>query len=55
MTSLSHCLFEYYGFIFLIPFEFSFFSVGVKRFVYISAADFGLVNYLLQGYYEGKV
>ncbi|XP_062163121.1 uncharacterized protein At1g32220, chloroplastic [Alnus glutinosa] len=27
---------------------------GVKRFVYISAADFGLVNYLLQGYYEGK-
>ncbi|PSS01047.1 hypothetical protein CEY00_Acc22405 [Actinidia chinensis var. chinensis] len=28
---------------------------GVKRFVYISAADFGLVNYFLQGYYEGKV
>ena len=28
---------------------------GVKRFVYISAADFGLANYLLQGYYEGKV
>ncbi|CAN4075753.1 unnamed protein product [Withania somnifera] len=27
---------------------------GVKRFVYISAADFGLVNYVLQGYYEGK-
>ncbi|KAM3270621.1 putative protein, chloroplastic-like [Capsicum chacoense] len=27
---------------------------GVKRFVYISAADFGPVNYLLQGYYEGK-
>ncbi|KAK1309995.1 Uncharacterized protein QJS10_CPA08g01711 [Acorus calamus] len=27
---------------------------GVKRFVYISAADFGLVNYLLQGYYGGK-
>ncbi|XP_057521652.1 uncharacterized protein At1g32220, chloroplastic isoform X1 [Amaranthus tricolor] len=27
---------------------------GVKRFVYISAADFGVVNYLLQGYYEGK-
>ncbi|XP_020588228.1 uncharacterized protein At1g32220, chloroplastic [Phalaenopsis equestris] len=26
----------------------------VKRFVYISAADFGLVNYLLQGYYDGK-
>ncbi|KAL0874612.1 hypothetical protein Bca101_024317 [Brassica carinata] len=28
---------------------------GVKRFVYISAADFGLANYLLSGYYEGKV
>lgn len=28
---------------------------GVKRFVYISAADFGLANYLLGGYYEGKV
>lgn len=27
---------------------------GVKRFVYVSAADFGVVNYLLQGYYEGK-
>ncbi|XP_022728828.1 uncharacterized protein LOC111284431 [Durio zibethinus] len=27
----------------------------VKRYVYISAADFGLVNYLLQGYYEGKM
>ncbi|XP_030541351.1 uncharacterized protein At1g32220, chloroplastic isoform X2 [Rhodamnia argentea] len=27
---------------------------GVKRFVYISAADFGVVNYLLRGYYEGK-
>ncbi|KAJ7971167.1 NAD(P)-binding rossmann-fold protein [Quillaja saponaria] len=27
---------------------------GVERFVYISAADFGLVNYILQGYYEGK-
>ncbi|KAF8399203.1 hypothetical protein HHK36_015068 [Tetracentron sinense] len=27
---------------------------GVKRFVYVSAADFGLANYLLQGYYEGK-
>ncbi|KAJ8436345.1 hypothetical protein Cgig2_009910 [Carnegiea gigantea] len=27
---------------------------GVRRFVYISAADFGLVNYILQGYYEGK-
>ena len=28
---------------------------GVKRFVYVSAADFGLVNYLLKGYYDGKV
>ncbi|KAA3489840.1 catalytic/coenzyme binding protein [Gossypium australe] len=28
---------------------------GVKRFVYISAADFGLANYLLKGYYEGKI
>ncbi|KAJ9147420.1 hypothetical protein P3X46_029585 [Hevea brasiliensis] len=27
---------------------------GVKRFVYISAADFGLINYILRGYYEGK-
>ncbi|CAL1353037.1 unnamed protein product [Linum trigynum] len=27
---------------------------GVKRFVYISAADFGLANYILRGYYEGK-
>lgn len=27
---------------------------GVKRFVYISAADFGLASYLLRGYYEGK-
>ncbi|KAI4316432.1 hypothetical protein L6164_024411 [Bauhinia variegata] len=27
---------------------------GVKRFVYISAADFGVVNYILRGYYEGK-
>ncbi|MED6203622.1 hypothetical protein PIB30_001320 [Stylosanthes scabra] len=27
---------------------------GVKRFVYISAADFGVVNFLLRGYYEGK-
>lgn len=27
---------------------------GVKRFVYISAADFGVANYLLQGYYGGK-
>lgn len=33
----------------------SFASTGVKRFVFISAADFGLANYLLQGYYEGKV
>ncbi|XP_051151652.1 uncharacterized protein At1g32220, chloroplastic [Andrographis paniculata] len=29
-------------------------EAGVKRFVYISAADFGVVNYLLKGYYEGK-
>ncbi|XP_044506592.1 uncharacterized protein At1g32220, chloroplastic-like [Mangifera indica] len=29
-------------------------ELGVKKFVYISAADFGLVNYLLRGYYEGK-
>ncbi|GMP28523.1 hypothetical protein CsSME_00004028 [Camellia sinensis var. sinensis] len=27
---------------------------GVKRFVYVSAADFSLANFLLQGYYEGK-
>lgn len=27
---------------------------GVKRFIYISAADFGVINYLLKGYYEGK-
>ncbi|KAH7554350.1 hypothetical protein JRO89_XS12G0173500 [Xanthoceras sorbifolium] len=27
---------------------------GVKRFVYISAADFGLINYILRGYYAGK-
>eukprot|EP00262_Sarcandra_glabra_P013054 TRINITY_DN3526_c5_g1_i1.p1 TRINITY_DN3526_c5_g1~~TRINITY_DN3526_c5_g1_i1.p1 ORF type:complete len:286 (+),score=46.58 TRINITY_DN3526_c5_g1_i1:201-1058(+) len=27
---------------------------GVKRFVFISAADFGLVNFLLRGYFEGK-
>ncbi|GAB4825457.1 hypothetical protein Ancab_008330 [Ancistrocladus abbreviatus] len=27
---------------------------GTKRFVYISAADFGLANYLLKGYYDGK-
>lgn len=33
----------------------SFLCAGVKRFVYISAADFGVANYLLQGYYEGKV
>ncbi|CAN6838948.1 unnamed protein product [Brassica oleracea] len=29
-------------------------GTSVKRFVYISAADFGLANYLLSGYYEGK-
>ncbi|GKE19589.1 NAD(P)-binding domain-containing protein, partial [Tanacetum coccineum] len=27
---------------------------GVKRFVYVSAADSGVINYLLQGYYDGK-
>jgi uncharacterized protein YbjT (DUF2867 family) len=27
---------------------------GVKRFVYISAVEFGLVNYVLHGYNEGK-
>nr|XP_023891068.1 uncharacterized protein At1g32220, chloroplastic [Quercus suber]POE62346.1 uncharacterized protein, chloroplastic [Quercus suber] len=27
---------------------------GVKRFVYVSATDFGVANYLLQGYYAGK-
>ncbi|KMZ71137.1 NAD dependent epimerase/dehydratase family protein [Zostera marina] len=27
---------------------------GIKRFVYISASDFGFVNYMLKGYYEGK-
>ncbi|KAK7352618.1 hypothetical protein VNO80_18042 [Phaseolus coccineus] len=27
---------------------------GVKRFVYISSADYGVVNYLVQGYYQGK-
>ncbi|CAK7335133.1 unnamed protein product [Dovyalis caffra] len=27
---------------------------GVKRFVYVSAADFGLMKYLLKGYFEGK-
>lgn len=27
---------------------------GVKRFVYISAADFGFASFLLRGYYEGK-
>lgn len=32
-----------------------FLCAGVKRFVYISAADFGVANYVLQGYYEGKV
>ncbi|KAL3650955.1 hypothetical protein CASFOL_007358 [Castilleja foliolosa] len=29
-------------------------TTGVKRFVYISAADFGVVNYLVRGYFEGK-
>lgn len=29
-------------------------KAGVKRFVYISAADFGLPSFVLQGYYEGK-
>lgn len=32
-----------------------FWMIGVKRFVYVSAADFGLANYLVRGYYEGKV
>nr|XP_043639237.1 uncharacterized protein At1g32220, chloroplastic-like [Erigeron canadensis] len=27
---------------------------GVKRFVYISAADSGVINYFLQGYFDGK-
>ncbi|KAL4185581.1 hypothetical protein AMTRI_Chr10g231360 [Amborella trichopoda] len=27
---------------------------GVKRFVYISAADFSIANFILRGYYEGK-
>ncbi|KAJ9556266.1 hypothetical protein OSB04_010880 [Centaurea solstitialis] len=27
---------------------------GIKRFVYLSAADLGVVNYFLQGYYDGK-
>ncbi|KAI3505507.1 hypothetical protein L1887_27638 [Cichorium endivia] len=27
---------------------------GIKRFVYVSACDYGVVNYMLQGYYEGK-
>uniref|UniRef100_A0A1J3IP10 Uncharacterized protein, chloroplastic n=1 Tax=Noccaea caerulescens TaxID=107243 RepID=A0A1J3IP10_NOCCA len=27
---------------------------GVKRFVYISAADFGVINYLIRGYFQGK-
>ncbi|XP_010492447.1 PREDICTED: uncharacterized protein At1g32220, chloroplastic isoform X2 [Camelina sativa] len=27
---------------------------GVKRFVYISAADFGVINNLIRGYFEGK-
>ncbi|KAK1359717.1 putative HIRAN domain-containing protein [Heracleum sosnowskyi] len=30
-------------------------SKTYPMFAYISVADFGLVNYLLQGYYEGKV
>lgn len=57
VPSLSHCLFNIMDFVHVLtPFGSSFFlSVGVRRFVYISAADFGLVNYLLQGYYEGKV
>ncbi|KAI3976813.1 hypothetical protein MKX01_008671 [Papaver californicum] len=29
-------------------------ELGVKRFVYISAADLGVANYLMQGYYKGK-
>lgn len=28
---------------------------GVKRFVYISAADFGVINNLIRGYFQGKV
>ncbi|CAN8236277.1 unnamed protein product [Cochlearia groenlandica] len=27
---------------------------GVKKFVYISAADFGVINNLIRGYFEGK-
>ncbi|CAF1886439.1 unnamed protein product [Brassica oleracea var. botrytis] len=27
---------------------------GVKRFVYISAADFGVINNLIRGYFQGK-
>ncbi|KAI3690265.1 hypothetical protein L2E82_48244 [Cichorium intybus] len=27
---------------------------GIKRFVYVSVCDYGVVNYMLQGYYEGK-
>lgn len=34
---------------------FYFYPTGVKRFVYVSAADSGVINYLLQGYYDGKV
>lgn len=30
-------------------------SSGVKRFVYISAADFGVINNLIRGYFQGKV
>jgi uncharacterized protein YbjT (DUF2867 family) len=29
-------------------------KAGVKRFVYVSVADFGLPSILLQGYFEGK-
>lgn len=29
-------------------------QAGVKRFVYISAADFGLPSFVLKGYFEGK-
>lgn len=48
--------FSLFGKNFVIACQFTgFLSAGVKRFVYVSAADFGLVNYLLQGYYEGKV
>ncbi|KAJ7520744.1 hypothetical protein O6H91_19G020800 [Diphasiastrum complanatum] len=29
-------------------------EAGVKRYVYISAADFGLPRFFMRGYYEGK-